>query len=173
MEHMEREVKMSFRFAFAVSVFAVCVFVGCGAGGGGTAGTSGSVPTAAPTAAIQLFLVPADEASGSPILQPTPGTLGTNTVSISYTAVGQTQGLLVYEPGFTGTFSAVVQSCTLSPNAVTVSPASYTGLRQGVFVITAASAGYCVVKITDGTNGAAAFTDVTTTSGTISGVKRP
>jgi len=168
---------MRFRLACFVSLVAVGLFAGCGGGGGG--GTSPSAPSAplatatpAPNSPIQLFLVPASEASGSPIIQPTPGTLGTDTISISFTAVGQTQGLLVYEPGFTGTFSAAVQSCTLTPAAVTVSPTSYTGLRQGVFVITSASAGYCVVKITDGTNGAAAFTDVTTTTGTISAIKR-
>ena len=167
---------MRFHPAFAIAVVAAAVFVGCGGGGGsgsGSSGSAGTAPTAAPTDPIQLFLVPAADASGGPVLEPTPGTFGVTNLSVSFTAVGQQQGVLVYEPGFNGTFSANPQNCTpASPLPITVVPASTTGVRSAIFVVTAAAAGFCDVKIIDGVNGAAILVDVTTTTGTISGVKR-
>jgi hypothetical protein len=158
----------------AASVFAAALMAACGGGGGGSSSSGAPAPvaTAAPTNdPIQLFLVPASDA-GSPVTQPSPGQIGVNTVSIPFTAVGQTQGVLVYEPNFSGTFGAAVKECTGTSTGVTVTPASYTGLSRGVFVITAAAAGFCEVAVQDGTNGATILVDITTTSGTISGIKR-
>jgi hypothetical protein len=161
---------MRLRFACLVSIVAACVFAGCGGGGGSSSAPAAVAPTATPGSGIQLFIVPADEGNGSPITEPSPGVIGVNEISIPFTAVGQQQGVLVFEPGFFGTFTVTVQTC--SPAAVTATPSTYTGKQQFVTVLTATQAGICAVRFTDGTNGAVALVDVTTTTGTISSTTR-
>jgi hypothetical protein len=167
MELTKGATTMRLRLVFLVSVLSAGVLAACS--GGGSSGTpSGSTPTSAPSGdAIQLFLVPASEGNG-PIEQPSPGLIGVNLLSVPFTAVGQQQGVLVVETGFSGTFTGSTVDCPT--NAVTVSPPSYTGLKEGVFVITAAAAGFCDVKFKDGstTNYAEVLVDVTTTTGSIS-----
>jgi hypothetical protein len=163
---------------FAGSLTALAVVAGCGGGGGGgtSSGSSGPVPTAT-TNPLEFEVVPASEGGTSPITQPSPGTPSVNNLTIPFTAVGQQVGILVYEVGFTGTFYAQAQNCIYNgANAVTpaivVSPGSISGVKSYVFTVTAQTAGYCDVKISDGTNGAAILVDVTTTTGTISAVHR-
>jgi hypothetical protein len=154
-------------------IFVFAAFVGCGGGSGPSAPITSNqqlAPTIAPTAesnSIQLFDL-TSYTPGSPITQPSPGVLGANELNLSYTAVGQIQYVLVFEPGFTKTFSFKVLSCTLSPAAVTLNEASATG-PEAVLAIAAASAGACSVDITDGTtaNTAQVAVVVTTTSGVI------
>jgi hypothetical protein len=150
-------------------------FAGCGGGGSvptasNTQPTSTSQPPAVSqtSSPIQLFSL-ANYTAGEPITQPSPGVLGANELNLTYTVVGQIQYVLVFEPGFTGTFTFSVNSCTLSPPAVTLNESTAAG-PQAVLGITAASAGSCAVKITDGTtaNTAEVAVVVTTTSGTIS-----
>ena len=159
-----------------VSAMLIAFAVGCGGGGGSSTSPAAPAPTATPTAAsdpLQLYLVPAsDGQDGSPITNPSPGALVANNISIPFTQTGAQQGILVYEPGFSGTFSAAVHNCTLSPNAVTVSPSSSSGSNKAVFVITSTSAGDCAVGFNDGTNAAQVLVDVTTTTGSISATKR-
>jgi hypothetical protein len=163
---------MRLRFACLVSIVAACVFVGCGGGGGGSSSAPAVVTPTSTPAAIQLFLVPASD-SGSPVTEPSTGQLGVNNLSISFTAVGQQQGILIYEPGFTGTFTISVKNCTpASPVPVSNNPTSVTA-QQAVVVVTAASAGFCALKVYDGTpNSANILIDVTTTTGTISNTTR-
>lgn len=163
---------MRLRFACLVSIVAACVFAGCGGGGGSSPAPASVVPTATPGPGIQLFLVPADEGNGSPVTEPSPGIIGVNLLSLPFTAVGQQQGVLVVETGFSGTFTASTKDCTTG--AVTVTPTSTTGQKEAVFVITAAAAGFCDVTFKDGstTNYAEILVDVTTTTGTISSEHR-
>jgi hypothetical protein len=132
-----------------------------------------SAPVSSPTPAssgdaIQLFPL-TNYTEGSPITQPSPGVLGATELNLQYTVVGQAQYVLVFEPGFSGTFTFGVPTCTLNPAAVTLNLTSAAG-PQAVLAITSASAGSCSVKISDGTTANTAEVDavVTTTSGTIS-----
>jgi hypothetical protein len=177
MERTKGTTTMRVHLALAALVASAAFATGCSGGGGGSAPSTPAAPaaTATPTPAadaLQLFLATQAETDGSPISSPQPGVLGANNLSLSYTAVGAQQGIIVYEPGFTGTFSAPVRSCTLTPAAVTVTPASFSGAPLALFVITVASAGDCVIKITDGTTFAPVLVDVTTTTGSISATQR-
>jgi hypothetical protein len=152
------------------TILFIAAMTACGGGGGGTSLPSQpvSTPTPAPSSqAIQLFPL-TDYAQGSPVTQPSPGTLGTNELNLDYTVVGQTQYVLVFDPGFTGTFGFSVSNCTLSPDAVTIAETSSTA-QQSILEITSASAGSCIVKIATGLGGSAEVdVVVTTTSGSIS-----
>ena len=169
---------LGLRIVFAGSLAAMALVAGCGGGGGSS--PSGGSTVAVPTATSNPLLyavVPADESGTSPVTQPSPGQPGVNVASIPFTAVGQQVGILVYEVGFSGTFYAQAQNCiyngaNATTPAINVSPGSISGVRSYVFTVTAATAGYCDVKISDGTNGAAILVDVTTTTGTISAVHR-
>jgi len=154
----------------ATVLFLMAALTACGGGGGGGGSTSlpgGSGTQPQSGQPIQLFPL-ANDTQGSPVTQPSPGTLGATELGLDYTIVGQAQYVLVYEPGFSGSFSFTVSSCTLSPNAVTLNEASATG-PQAVLAITSSSAGSCSVKISDGTTANSAEVDatVTTTSGNV------
>ncbi len=142
-------------------------------------------PTPTPSSPIQLFLVNS-ATDDQPIVEPSAGQLGVNNLSLPFTTLGQQQYVLVYEPGFTGTFSATPINCydyaVTSPTspptltgttpAVTVNPPSSVGFRSAIFTITSVQAGICNVKISDSVNGASILVDVTTTTGTISSIHR-
>jgi hypothetical protein len=152
-------------------VLFIAALAACGGGGGGPSLPSQSFSSPTPAAsgqAIQLFPL-TNYTQGSPVTTPSPGTLGVNELNLSYTVTGQTQYVLVFEPGFSGTFTFGVPTCTLSPASVTLNLTTAAG-PQAVLAITSSSAGSCSVKITDGTTANTAEIDavVTTTSGTIS-----
>jgi hypothetical protein len=161
------------RLALAGGATALLV-AACSGGGSGSSTPATTTPTSAPTSAatnpMELYLVPASSADGNPVVVPT-GALGATTVSVSFDAVSQKQGVLVVEAGFSGTYTATITGSACN-SGVTVAPASITGSKSGVFVITAAAAGTCAVQISDGTNVGSALVDVTTTSGSISSSKR-
>jgi hypothetical protein len=167
-----RSLGVTFVVALTFVAFAAC-------GGGGSMPASNSTQPSQPPAVsetaspIQLFSL-TNYTAGSPVTQPSPGVLGVNELNFSYTVVGQTQYVLVFEPGFTGTFSFTVNSCTSTSPAVTLTESTATG-PQAVLGITSATAGSCVVEITDGTtsNTAEVAVVVTTTTGTISVAHRP
>jgi hypothetical protein len=160
-----RSLGVTFVVALTFAAFAAC-------GGGGSMPATNSTqqpPAVSETSSpIQLFSL-TNYTAGEPITQPSPGVLGVNELNFSYTVVGQTQYVLVFEPGFAGTFSFTVNSCTSTSPAVTLNESTATG-PQAVLGITSATAGSCVVEITDGTtsNTAEVAVVVTTTTGTIS-----
>ncbi|HTW85238.1 MAG TPA: hypothetical protein VMD91_14305 [Candidatus Sulfotelmatobacter sp.] len=166
---------MRLRLALAAALVSSALIVGCSGGGGTTTSTaSPAAPTATPAVnPMQLYLATASETAGtSPIVQPSPGSIGATTLSLSYTTTGSTQGILAFEPGFVGEFYTQTK-CSLSPDAVTVSPTNSVGSNIGLFVITTVAAGNCAISITDGIgNYASVQVDVTTTTGTISATKR-
>ena len=179
---MERTKIMSVRLALAIAGTATALLVAaCGGGGGGSSpAPATALATATPTPAangdgillseVAPFGSAQSSSSGSPITQPSPGSVQVNNISIPFTAVGQQQGIAVNEQGFSGTFSFTVVDCTGSP-AVTIAPPSGAG-PVADFVVTSSQAGFCSVKVSDGTNEASFLVDVTTTSGSISSTKR-
>jgi hypothetical protein len=173
MERVKGMTAMRARFTLAGVAALAALAVGCGGGGGGGSSPAAVSPaTTAPssTGQMQLYLVPASTSTGGPVVIPT-GALGGTTQSVSFDALGQAQGVLVVEAGFTGTFTESVNGTTCN-SGVTVTPTSASGKNNAVFVITAAAAGICSVTITDGTNVGSVLVDITTTTGSISSTKR-
>jgi hypothetical protein len=166
---------------FFIITFALAALAACGGGGGGSLPTATTQPspiattqpTPAATAAakMQLFVLTQAQAAAA-VVSPPPGVSGVSALSMSFTAVGQTQYALVFEPGFSGSWNIAIGSCT-SGQDVNFSSTSASG-PQTVLTITASSAGDCAIQISDGTtaNTAEILLDVTTTTGTISVTKR-
>ncbi len=130
--------------------------------------TSSTLATPTPTPA------PTASPSPSPTPSPTPappGTLTTSSTQVSMTAAGQTAPVNVSESNYSGTFTAAngAQSCS---GIATISPASGNG-PSATFTVTAVAAGNCGYVIADDHGGSVGVAvSVTTTTGTVSGVRR-
>jgi hypothetical protein len=108
---------------------------------------------------------------------PPAGVLGVQSLNLTFTGTGQTNAVLAYETGYTGSFT-VASSCTNAAGAASgTSPAtatfagSKTGTGPGaVLTVTAgATGGTCTYTITDsGSNSAILFVGTSLTTGSIS-----
>jgi hypothetical protein len=121
-------------------------------------------------------LYPLDSASTSSTT-PAPGVLGLQSLNVTFTAASQSNAVLVYEEGYTGSFT-VASACTNATGAASGAvPAtalfagSATGTGPGaVLTLTSgATGGTCTFTVTDSNSGQAVlFVGNTRTSGTVS-----
>ena len=131
--------------------------------------TASPSPTPSPTPTPTATPVPT--ATPSPTPSPTPFLISLNTSTFSFTTAGSTGTTTATEAGYAGPLTAANGSPSCSGIA-TIAPASGTG-PSTTFTITAVAAGTCQFVITDNHGGFASVSvTVTTTTGTISTVRR-
>ncbi len=161
---------MSFRI-FAACALSLCALVdlpGCSGGSDGSA--------AAPAAANPPLLYPLSSSEG-PEATPAPATLGVQSLNLSFTGTSQANAVLVYEKGYTGTFT-VTASCqaaagagagTVPATALFAGAATGAGPGAVLTVIAGATGGTCSFTVTD-TNKqqSVLFVGTSLTGGTVS-----
>jgi hypothetical protein len=159
----------------AIAIASAAIFAGCGGGSSNTPPfTSGTAtPTATPTPAPTNTPTPTptNTPTPSPTPSPVPAPIGATGTTVSLTAAGNTAQFQVTESGYSGPFTVAngSPSCT---GIATVSPSAGTG-PSTTFTITAVAAGTCTIVVSDNHGGSVSVqVVVTTTSGTISGVRR-
>ena len=164
---------MSLRTALAAfAIVAAAAIAGCNGGSSAPPSFSTGVvvtPTPGPTATPTP--VPTATPTPSPTPTPVPAAIGGSAVALLLTAAGSSAQFTVTENNYTGPFSAANGSPSCAGIA-TFAPASNTG-PSGTFTVTAVAAGTCTIVVTDNHGGSVGVNvTVTTTTGTISGVRR-